>query len=100
MCKSDGEAGVFFRLASMTRRQASTVAWSPRSLAASRTFQAASRDLSGVVASETVPMRLDTTAPNEFVFTPISPPISDRSSLRKKRGLMLDVGIGARRVLA
>src|SRR5271156_1553209 len=100
MCRSDGEAGAPFRLASMTRRQASTVTSSPRSLAASRTIQAASRGLSGFGSSETMSMRWPATAPNEIVFMVISPPISCLSSLRKKRGLALDVGIGGRRVLA
>src|ERR1035438_3113693 len=99
ICRSAGEAGVPFRLASMTRRQASTVTSSPRSLAASRTFQAASRDLSGFGSSETT-AHSDATAPNEVAFILIAPPISYRSSLRNTRGLVLDAGIGGRRVLA
>src|SRR5215470_7052583 len=41
-CRSEGKASLPFRSASMIRRQISTVAVSPRSLAASRTSQAAS----------------------------------------------------------
>src|ERR1700693_5540485 len=68
MCKSDGEAGVLFRLASMTRRQASTVAWSPRSFAASRTIQAASEDFSEFGSSAVVPRRSRAAAPNGIAF--------------------------------
>src|SRR5437016_1934433 len=100
MCRSDWAAGVPFRLASMTRRQASTVASSPRSLAASRTFQAASSDLSGFGSSEAMPKHSHATAPSEIAFIVISPPISYRSSLPKNRGLAPDVGIGGCRVLA
>src|SRR6266700_536899 len=100
MCRSDWATGVPFRLASMTRRQASTVTSSPRSLAASRTFQAASSDLSGFDSSEAMPKCSHAAAPSEFAFIVISPPISYRSSLPKKRGLAFDVGIGDRRVLA
>src|SRR6266478_1294071 len=100
ICRSDWAAGVPFRLASMTRRQASTVTSSPRSLAASRTFQAASSDLSGVGSSEAMPRRSHAAGPNEIAFIVISPPISCRSSLPKKCGLAFDVGIGGRCVLA
>src|ERR1700686_3194225 len=68
MCRSASEAGVPFRLASMTRRQASTVAWSPRSFAASRTIQAASEDLSEFGSSAVVPRRSRATAPNGIAF--------------------------------
>src|SRR5450631_1020834 len=52
MCKSDGEAAVPLRLASMTRRHASMVASSPRSFAASRATQAASEGLSAMSLSD------------------------------------------------
>src|SRR5438552_3642633 len=105
ICRSDWAAAVPFRLASMTRRQASTVTSSPRSLAASRTFHAASSDLSGVGSSEAMPRRSRAAAPNEIACMVMSPPISYRSSLPKtlspkKRGLALDVGIAGRGVLA
>src|ERR1700688_4319287 len=51
MCKSDGEAGAPLRFASMTRRHAATVASSPRSFAASRAAQAASKGLSAMSLS-------------------------------------------------
>src|SRR5437588_11098453 len=98
MCKSDGEATVPFRPASITRRQASTVTWSPRPLAASSTFQAASSDLSGFGSSEAAPRPSHAMAPNGIAFIVIPPPSSFRSSLAKKlspkkRGLALNVDI-------
>src|ERR1700732_4411463 len=51
MCKSDGEAGARLRFASMARRHAATVASSPRSFAASRAAQAASKGLSAMSLS-------------------------------------------------
>src|ERR1700742_5114255 len=89
-CRSDEEAAIPFRLASMTRRQTSTVAWSPRSLAASRTIQAAS---SGFASPETTPKRSDAPAPNEIAFiADISPKTRAAISLHQKCG----VGFGIR----
>src|ERR1700732_371474 len=83
----------------MTRRQASTVSWSPRSLAASRTIQAASRGLSDCDASEALPGRLR--APNEIPFMADHPhPVSGRHSLHRQRGLPLGAGIGIPGMLA
>src|ERR1700730_813720 len=100
MCRSASEGAVPFRLASMTRRQASTVTSSPRSLAASSTFQATSSDLSGVSSSETAPVRSSATAPNENAFMVMPPPILCRSSLRKTRGLARHVGTSGRSAFA
>src|SRR5580704_3203768 len=70
-CRSYGEAGIPFRLASITRRQISTVAWSPRSLAASSTIQAASTGFSDVRSSEAEPGSLR--APNDIAFMTNTP---------------------------
>src|SRR5271169_3638085 len=99
ICRSASDGAVPFRLASITRRQASTVTSSPRSLAASSTFQAASRDLSGFGSSETSACS-QATAPNETALMVISPPISYRLSLGNTRGLARDVGTGGRGILA
>ena len=73
------EASVLFRFASITRRQAATVASSPRSFAASRTIQAASEGLSDFGSSEVIPGRPRVTAPNEIaLFADFPRPISDR----------------------
>src|SRR5665213_1162856 len=87
MRRSDGEAGLPFRLASMTRRQTSTVASSPRSLAASRTIQAVSEGLSGLGSSETTPKRWRVAVPNGIAFiADIPQPGSARSSLVHLQG--------------
>src|SRR5215208_3036331 len=84
----------------MTRRQTSTVAWSPRSFAASRTIQAASSGLSFLVSSEPLPGRLR--APNEIAFILAFPPsASDRSShCISRSGCRLDVAVGSARIFA
>src|SRR5260370_32394824 len=102
---SEGEAGLPFRLASITRRQISTVAWSPRSFAASRTSQAASSGFSGfdssVFAPGFLPKRWPAAPPNRIAFIADIPhPLSVRSSLHGKRGLPLGAGIGASGMLA
>src|SRR6202790_4973673 len=65
---SDGAAARPFRLASMTRRQASTAASSPRSLAASRTIQAASAGLSEFGSPEVMAGRSRAMVPNDMAF--------------------------------
>src|SRR5260221_10470278 len=81
---SEGEAGLPFRLASITRRQISTMAWSPRSFAASRTSQAASSGFSGfdssVFAPGFLPKRWPAAPPNRIAFIADIPhPLSVRS---------------------
>src|ERR1700736_3104069 len=79
--------GLPFRLASITRRQTSTVAWSPRSLAASRTIQAASSGLSGLGSSRFIAEPWRAAVPNVAVVMVVGPRSASRPSrrLRKKR---------------
>src|SRR5215212_9406034 len=95
MCRSCGDTNVPFKLASITRRQTSTVAWSPRSFAASRTIHAASSGFSCLVSSEPLPGRLR--APNEiaFIWLPL-----DRFSHRISPGRRLNVAVGDARIFA
>src|ERR1700742_3439710 len=66
MCISDGDAGLPLRFASITRRQISTVTWSPRSLAASRTAQTLSCAPSGFAASDAISGRWRRALPKEM----------------------------------
>src|ERR1700730_10997513 len=107
MCKSDGEAGAPLRFASMTRRHAATVASSPRSFAASRAAQAASKGLSAMSLSyvslsdlalsdlglsdlgspEILPKRAGAAAPNRIAFMVNVPrPISRLNAYDAERG--------------
>src|SRR5471030_2256565 len=100
MWMSDWRAGVPLRSASMTRRQISTVAWSPRSFAASRTIQAVSSGLFGLDPSATKSGRLRASVPksNEIAFIANNPlgPIVSMHRLR----LTPQLGIGIPRILA
>src|SRR5450756_2236012 len=83
----------------MTRRQTSTVGWSPRSLAASSTIQAAFSTFSGFGSSEPMLGRLRTPNVSPFMAD-TSPGFRSVVSLHRQRGLSRRARIGIPRMLA